>query len=178
MIRLEVSNVTVKITDSVINEILNFKQDSANKSESGGILLGYSIDDSIFTITDITTPSAFDKSSRYNFIRNRKSAQKAINKLFKESGGKKIYLGEWHTHPENVPSPSFLDKNSIIEQVKYNRLNSNVIFMIIVGNSALYISSVKAEGIISAIIVQYTEIEKCLTFDDVPIPSNDGTNKA
>lgn len=165
MIRLEVNNITVKIADSVLNEMLLFKQDSAIKAESGGILLGYFIDESIFTITNITTPTAYDKSSRYNFIRNRKSAQKAINKLFKESGGKKIYLGEWHTHPENFPSPSFLDNNSIIEQVKYNRLNSNVIFMIIVGNSGLFISSINAEGILSETNISYIEMEKFSIFE-------------
>lgn len=159
MIRFELENIVIKIADKVLDQMLQFKQNTDDKSESGGILLGYYIDDSTFTITDITTPTNFDKSSRYNFLRTKLSAQKAINKLFKESSGKKIYLGEWHTHPEDIPSPSQIDKKSIKEQFRLNKLNSSVIFMIIIGNSGLNISSVKAEEITSHKIIRYNEME-------------------
>ena len=70
-----------------------------------------------------------------------------INKIFKDSKGKKIYLGEWHTHPEDYPTPSGLDKKSILEQIRGNILNSETIFMLIIGRKGLYISYVEKTGI-------------------------------
>jgi integrative and conjugative element protein (TIGR02256 family) len=143
MIIIELNNMTVKIEEAVVNKMLEFIQDTTDKPESGGILIGFYIDDNSLTITNITTPSAQDVFSRYNFIRTKKNAQEAIDRLFKESNNKKIYLGEWHTHPENIPTPSRLDKKSILNQIKLNQLNSPIIFMIIIGKFGLYISSVK-----------------------------------
>lgn len=107
----------------------------------------------------MTIPSDLDKSSRFNFIRAKKSAQKAINKYFKESGGKKIYLGEWHSHPEDLPMPSQLDCKSIKEQIIFNKLNSNTIFMIIIGRKGLSISIVTIDKIIFQRTIQYDSIK-------------------
>ena len=154
----ELENFTLKIANEVVAEMLRFKQDTNDKPESGGILLGYYIEKSSFTITDITVPSNFDKSSRFNFVRNKKSAQNAIDKYFRKSAGKKIYLGEWHSHPEDFPTPSSLDCKSIREQIRFNKLNSNIIFMIIIGNKGLSISIVSADKIISQKTIHYHQI--------------------
>jgi len=158
MIIFEFDNFNVKIANEVLNKMLQFKQLTYEKPESGGILLGYYIENSSFILTDITTPSSFDKSSRFNFTRAKRSAQKAINKYFRRSGGKKIYLGEWHSHPEDLPTPSILDCKSIKEQIKFNKLNSDIIFMIIIGIKGLSISIVSADKIISQKTIQYDQI--------------------
>lgn len=67
--------------------------------------------------------------------------------MFKDSNGKKIYLGEWHTHPEDYPKPSSLDKNSILKQIRGNILNSEIIFMLILGRKNINISCVEKNGI-------------------------------
>jgi len=159
MIRIELDSFVLKIADQVFDKMQRFKQDTFDKPESGGILLGYYIENSSFTITDVTIPSDLDKSSRFNFIRAKKSAQKAINKYFKESGGKKIYLGEWHSHPEDLPTPSQLDCKSIKEQIIFNKLNSNTIFMIIIGRKGLSISIVTIDKIIFQRTIQYDSIK-------------------
>jgi len=160
MIRIELDCFVLKITEQAFDKMLRFKQDTWKKPESGGILLGYYIEDSSFTLTDVTIPTDLDKSSRFNFIRAKKSAQKAINKYFKESGGKKIYLGEWHSHPENLPTPSNLDCKSIKEQISLNKLNSEIIFMIIIGTIGLSISVVTAKKIIYQKNIQYDQFLK------------------
>lgn len=159
MIRIELDTFTVKVLDATINKMLKFKQDTNNKHESGGIILGYYIDETSFTLTDITIPTNLDKSSRYGFVRSWETAQKAINEFFRESCGKKIYLGEWHTHPEDLPVPSLLDCVSIEGQTKLNRLNSNVVFMIIIGNVGLSISVVKDKKIIIHKNILYTQLQ-------------------
>lgn len=159
MIIIELDKITIKVSKYVINKMMKFIQDTFDKPESGGILIGYYFQNNSFSITDITTPTSHDISSRFNFIRIIKSVQSPLKRLFKESGGKKIYLGEWHTHPENIPSPSNLDKKSILDQLKFNQLNSDVIFMIIIGHKGFYISSVRKSKILSHKIILFDDIE-------------------
>jgi integrative and conjugative element protein (TIGR02256 family) len=135
--------ITLKIYKEVICKMKEYTQNDFGKPESGGILIGYYIEPNSFVITDISIPNVLDKASRYLFIRSKVNAQKFLNKKFKLSGGKKIYLGEWHTHPEKYPNPSSIDKKSIIRQLEENLLNSSTIFMFIVGISGLHISKVE-----------------------------------
>jgi integrative and conjugative element protein (TIGR02256 family) len=112
-----------------------FKKHIQNKKdlpESGGIITGEILDKVIKIIT-CSEPSSDDIQSRYNFIRSHKTAQNFINYRFKISNGTEIYLGEWHTHPEDKPTPSNTDLKSFHKTLKNNRLNSDVHFMIIVG---------------------------------------------
>ena len=138
---VELDNITLTIEVDVINKFLEFAQNTNFKPESGGILMGYYIDEYSFIITDISTPTDDDICSRYNFIRSHKSAQRFIRKKFRESKGKKIYLGEWHTHPENCPTPSNVDILSYKEQLNINILNSKITFMIIVGLLKAYVGA-------------------------------------
>ncbi len=149
MIEFELGNLSIKITEDVFEKMKIFIQDEKHKSEAGGVLMGYFLEDNNYSITDVSSPSELDKSSRFTFTRSKKNAQKIINKIFKDSNGKKIYLGEWHTHPEDYPTPSSLDKKSILEQIRGNILNSEIIFMLIIGRKGIYISCVEKAGIIA-----------------------------
>lgn len=147
MIEFELGALFVKISGEVLKKMKTFIQDENHKPEAGGILIGHYLENNNFSITDVSIPSELDKASRFNFTRSKKNAQKIINKIFEESLGKKIYLGEWHTHPEDYPSPSSLDKKSILRQINGNELNSNIIFMIIFGRKGFYISQIEKTGI-------------------------------
>ncbi|MFH6988489.1 Mov34/MPN/PAD-1 family protein [Flavobacterium collinsii] len=158
MIEFELENLSVKISRDVLENLKKFIQDDLHKPESGGVLIGFYIEDNTYSITDVSFPSIYDKSSRYNFTRSIKYAQKVLNVFFKESNGKKIYLGEWHTHPEDYPTPSSLDQKSILEQMRGNVLNSQIIFMMIIGRKGFYISSVDKNGIKTKKKVRFDEL--------------------
>jgi integrative and conjugative element protein (TIGR02256 family) len=158
MIKFELGNLSIKISKEVLEKIKYFIQNENHKPEAGGILIGHYLEDNNYSITDVSTPSEFDKSSRFNFTRTKKNAQKIINNIFKDSKGKKIYLGEWHTHPEDYPTPSVLDKKSILEQIRGNILNSEIIFMLIVGRKGIYISYVEKNGIKNSLNINFDEI--------------------
>ena len=158
MLVIELGGASIKISFEVLEEMFHYIQNDNNKPEAGGILIGHDLEDHNFSITDISIPSVYDKSSRFNFTRSKKNAQKILNKFFKESNGKKIYLGEWHTHPEDYPTPSLLDNKSILERMQRDVLNSEIIFMIIVGRKKFYISFVKIDGI---------KNEKSINFKDI-----------
>lgn len=81
-------------------------------SESGGILLGFRKEDNHLEVCSATEPTTTDQQSRYEFTRNRGVHQSRARQLWLRSRGYIDYIGEWHTHPESIPSPSFVDIRS------------------------------------------------------------------
>lgn len=137
---LELLNINLKIHDDVMRVFLDFIQNSACDKEAGGVLTGKIFENHIEVIS-CSKPSKLDKRSRYNFIRSHKAAQGFINKVFYHSNGSEIYLGEWHTHPEETPTPSETDIISFKRTITENKLNSEFHFMIIVGVDQIYVGS-------------------------------------
>lgn len=158
MIAIDLNPIMVRISKELIFEMATFIQNDNKKPESGGILIGYYQEKDSYIITDFTQPRKGDKQSRYEFVRSKKNAQKVLITLFRESDGKKIYFGEWHTHPEDNPTPSGTDTSSIIKRIQNDRINSETIFMIIFGRKSFYISSVNKFGIQMARNISYDEI--------------------
>lgn len=122
---------TVKIEEDVHYLFDKFRQ-LGDRPEKGGILLGKVKGETVI-IQKASVPTLWDKSSRYQFIRHRNSAQLFTNYEFYNSNGTVIYLGEWHTHPEDYPSPSKVDTKMIHEQFHKNYINEPFLIMVIVG---------------------------------------------
>ena len=154
---IEIDNIILDIHNSALDNMKRHIQDESSMHESGGILVGYVLSETRFSITDVSIPNKSDRSGRYSFNRNKKAAQDFINNKHSESQNKKIYLGEWHTHPEDSPYPSRLDNMSIRKQFKDNVINSNVIFMVILGIKDLFITYVDSNGIGSNKKLNYTK---------------------
>lgn len=131
--------ICILITRSVLNIFEKYKQTSKNTNESGGILLGQVTDDKVY-ILKVTTPNKFDKASRYSFDCNKDAAQVIIDYEFINSGHKTIYIGEWHTHPENYPNPSGIDKRMVNNQYFKNKLNEPFLILIIQGLIGFYVA--------------------------------------
>jgi len=127
------------IARSVLNLIERFKQTNNKDNESGGILLGQVTEKEVY-ILKVTSPNKFDRASRYSFDCNKDAAQVIINYEFLNSGQKTIYIGEWHTHPENYPNPSGVDKRMIDNQYFKNKLNEPFLILIIQGLKGLYVA--------------------------------------
>lgn len=152
---IELGNVNIRFDPKVIELLLKFIQNDDTKPEAGGILIGYYIDDYSFFITDLSIPNQNDLGTRFSFLRSFKNAQNIIKSFFKGSNGKKIYLGEWHTHPEKYPVPSETDLKSFNSLLKENKLNSNFIFMLIMGTDEFYIAINGKEGLINQTKLKY-----------------------
>jgi len=127
------------IARSVLNLIERFKQTNNKDNESGGILFGQVTEKEVY-ILKVTPPNKFDRASRYSFDCNKDAAQVIINYEFLNSGQKTIYIGEWHTHPENYPNPSGVDKMMIDNQYFKNKLNEPFLILIIQGLKGLYVA--------------------------------------
>jgi integrative and conjugative element protein (TIGR02256 family) len=130
-------NITIVIEPNVL-ELFNTFHQTGKKPESGGILLGKVYDNEI-RIKKASLPTMFDSFSRFSFNRHKKSAQLFTNYEFKNSGGTIIYIGEWHTHPENIPTPSPKDVKMIANQFRENKINETFLLMVIVGLKDIYL---------------------------------------
>ena len=137
-------NKIVEIEMNVLDVFSSFKQVN-RKPENGGILLGILEEDRIL-ITRASIPTSLDSKSRYRFTRNKKSAQIIIDYEFINSDGSVIYLGEWHTHPENFPSPSQTDLRMIQKQYEKNVINEPFLFMIIIGLQNIFVGVYDDKG--------------------------------
>lgn len=81
--------------------------------EAGGILIGReNAGNTNLVIEYITEPMSKDKRSRYRFLRQDTGHIDFFEKLYNENEGIYGYIGEWHTHPENIPHYSFIDSNN------------------------------------------------------------------
>lgn len=146
---IALGDIILRIAPNVVEVLEKFVQNDNNKNEAGGILIGYYIDDYSYYISDLSTPKVGDISTRFSFLRSHINAQRLVKQMFKLSKGKKIYLGEWHTHPEDLPTPSFTDLTSIKDQFTTNVLNSKSIFMVIMGIKAIYVGVYDKAGLIN-----------------------------
>ncbi|MED3554282.1 ribosomal-processing cysteine protease Prp [Cytobacillus praedii] len=132
----------IVFTDEVIKFFDKYKQYNDTQHESGGILLGKVYNDLII-IDQISEPSREDKCGRFYFVRNVKRAQKIVERAWKESNGERIYLGEWHTHPEDIPTPSRDDKILLKNMLKHSRMEIDFLFMVIIGRISPYFAVIQ-----------------------------------
>ncbi len=100
--------------------------------ETGGIIVGEidPLDESII-VTEVSEPFKSDKRSKFHFKRSHEGHQEYMDKLWEESNYKKMYLGEWHTHNQARPIPSFIDINNWRKIEKRNRVSPEMYFIII-----------------------------------------------
>ena len=98
------------------------RQMAPNEAESFGVLIGTtSLDRREIWINCVTTPMAYDRRTQTSFALRDPGHQRAVCGMFADSGGRAIYLGTWHTHPEPVPTPSRIDRADWICCQRLNR---------------------------------------------------------
>ena len=106
-----------------------FWQDASAKPESGGILLGYRRGKHVH-VTMASAPQPGDGRWRYLFKRSKRAHQEIALRQWCASAQTVDYLGEWHTHPENLPNPSSLDYT---EWAKISAIAPSPVIFAIVG---------------------------------------------
>lgn len=103
-------------------------------TEAGGILLGRVFPHEV-QIDIGTAPTAADRSGRYFFDRNRDAAQTAVDRAWKRSSGERIYLGEWHSHPEQKARPSHRDTTMILNMLRDTKMEVSFLFLVVLAMS-------------------------------------------
>ena len=132
-LRIKTPSMVIYIEENILLEISKYQKQRQFKLESGGIIIGYydSLEKAL-RITDITWPQIDDIRGRYRFIRKETGHQEIMDRLWEQSGYKKSYLGEWHTHNQRRPIPSLIDCNNW-KNISKRQHNFNQQFFIIIG---------------------------------------------
>lgn len=111
ILRIEKIGLSLEADDELLNHLVE-KGKSQYPNEFGGFLIGYYSDSKEHLhITDSIFPKSF-KASKYSFERSTKGIEKILSSFYKKNP-KKFYVGEWHTHPDNIPIPSSIDISAI-----------------------------------------------------------------
>ena len=100
----------IKISKSVLDQIYQYRQTSHLSSESGGVLIGRQIISTGNLIIDhCTVPMPLDVCKRTRYLRKDPKHIEFFTTLRQRENNIYAYVGEWHTHPELIPSYSSMD---------------------------------------------------------------------
>ena len=133
----------ITIRQQVLETFAKYIQHDS-EPESGGILLGY-VKGPHMEVVEATEPMGTDKRRRFFFLRNPKGHQDIANQRWEESGGLIRYLGEWHTHPQDTPFPSCLDRSEWRRSAK-RRSDERPQLGLIVGRTGLFLELAQRDG--------------------------------
>lgn len=101
----------VLVPESILERMFQYQSGDEQRREAGGILIGcYRGRD--LELLDITVPMPRDVRGPFHFDRQDRGHQDAAMRAWRVSDRKDTMIGEWHTHPEPVPSPSDLDRQT------------------------------------------------------------------
>lgn len=134
-----VTGIRIKVEESVVSFFSKYMEDYDFKIESGGIIVGIlNPYENQVVVTDVTLPHAKDIRKSNVFKRASAGHQEEMDRLWNESKKTKTYLGEWHTHKQDIPVPSWIDKNDW-KRISKKPLNHKAAFFIIVGQKQIRI---------------------------------------
>ncbi|WP_312199810.1 Mov34/MPN/PAD-1 family protein [Anaerospora hongkongensis] len=121
----------VDILSELIDEMSKWLQHDIHASESGGYILGYQHRKTgNITLEFITIPQEQDICSRIrctikDFFHRKLLRKAQLNDSY--------YMGVWHTHPQQIPTPSNIDYRDWQESLRCERTGGDYIFFLIAG---------------------------------------------
>lgn len=148
MIEIKYEKYKISISDVIMNAIIKYRQVN-NNCEAGGMLIGSIVTNSDeIEVYDYTEPLKEDNSNRLSFRRSNKHNE-IIYKKWKESNYTKLYLGEWHTHPQEIPKPSLIDIASWKMLLSKSNTESEILIFIIMGTCyvEIWIGDIKSKKV-------------------------------
>jgi integrative and conjugative element protein (TIGR02256 family) len=99
----------VWIPNKVIDDMV-IEAERVAPLETGGAFMGYWVVPNIeVVITKQIGPGPKAKHRRYSFEPDSEWQEAEIAKIYRESGYRHTYLGDWHTHPCGNPALSWKD---------------------------------------------------------------------
>ena len=88
-------------------------------------------------VDKVTVPGPRDRQTRFRFFRAQSPAQAAVIDAWQRSEGTANYLGEWHTHPQDDPTPSSQDRRDWRRLVTMQQYEQKSLFFVIVGRRTM-----------------------------------------
>lgn len=122
------SQQVLELHPPVLRTFHQYRQ-TGQKTEAGGLLFAQYFLPRVLVV-EATLPTNEDKRERHGFIPCSQLRRKLIEQRFPLG---LHYIGEWHTHPVNKPSPSTLDLVSMQASFLCSKHELNYFVLIIVG---------------------------------------------
>lgn len=119
------------LSNSVLEHFNTWRQTKPGTPEAGGQLFGVS-DGANVIVQTATGPRCSDRRGRFFFIADRLAERREIRALHRRG---LHYFGDWHTHPEAVPTPSPTDLSTMVDLYTRSKHELNAFVMIIVGRA-------------------------------------------
>lgn len=124
-------NIVINFDKEVIDLFEQHKQLAKNTPESGGQIFAHHSKGEVF-VSRATGLRDGDRRERFLFWPNRRQERKEIKKMYSEGYH---YIGDWHTHPEEIPTPSLVDIKNILECFQKSKHDLKFFVMVIVGTA-------------------------------------------
>lgn len=137
----------VVLMHHIAERLQTYRQLTYSSPESAGVLIGERRGAHII-ISDLSVPGDGDIRSRCRVDRRGAHHQTKVISSFHQSEGTAQYIGEWHTHPEDHPTPSAIDKLSWSKNLD----TGSTMVLIIVGRQSIWLAKKEKQA-----------IEQCLT---------------
>ena len=126
---------TADVLTPVLQEMKKWIQDTADKPESGGYIVGYTHENSRnISLEQISHPFLFDERNRVRF--KMKDPRHTLF-LIKMARRQSYYMGVWHTHPQADPAPSSIDWNDWRKTLGVDSPAGRYMFFVIVGTERI-----------------------------------------
>ena len=125
------SGQSLKFQPNVLKHFKSWQQKERGSNEAGGQLFGY-VEKAHVIISCATGPRSTDKRHVFSYIGDRIAERREIKHLHRK---KLHYLGDWHTHPEEFPTPSQTDITSMGDIFSKSEHELNSFLMVIVGTA-------------------------------------------
>lgn len=132
----------VLIDRTVLTTLQATAEDARFRHEVGGVLIGFQRPPHLH-ICGASTPQARDRASPLHFHRSPEGHQDFAEAAWRRSGGHITYLGEWHSHPQDRPVPSSIDRGS---WARTRHLQGRPLVFLIVGHEDLWLSVQPSSG--------------------------------
>lgn len=130
------------IDRSVVTTVRSAAENAGFRHEVGGVLLGLQRQPHLH-VCEASTPKRADRASPTRFWRSPVGHQAFADAAWRRSGGHVTYLGEWHSHSQDNPLPSAIDRGS---WAKTRHLHRRPLVFLIVGRAELWLSVEPAAG--------------------------------
>lgn len=134
------------ITRQAVEQLLAHVQKRCWQCEAGGVLLGrHLLDSDDIVVDEVTSPQPSDRRSRFSFFRSKKHEHIARERWIEEASTL-AYLGLWHTHPEDSPTPSPVDRDDWRQAVANDAFDGSRLFFPIVGRKEIRVWTKSRSG--------------------------------
>ena len=121
------------MSDLVLAHLLEHRQTRVWHREAGGLLFAR-IGGKRIEIEAITGPRPTDRRTPFSYRPDRAGEQAEVDAHHAVG---LHYVGDWHSHPENVPGPSARDNKTMASRVEKSQHQLRGILFAIIGRAPL-----------------------------------------